>query len=434
MPGPSHISDRDNDSFKGKENEDNKGGDNSININEGIEECRFKQKSSSKSSSLEEETPKELYKSTKTSHSDSSHDEELPSTSDSCLEELEQPGEETPATVPLTLGSFTFNQTLGKGSFGEVFLATDIIRKECVAIKVSNKYTFVNDGSNFAERDILELSHESPYLIHGLAAFHTEKCIYYVMELATRGNLNNFICDNFPLDTPTIQFIIAEVICGTEFLHKKGIIHRDLKPENILLSAEGHIKITDFGLALMGVYQRTEEEPSGTPLYMAPELFMDQEHGRGVDYFAIGVILYVLYTLEFPFFGKNFTEIKDSVLYDTPFYPEFMTPSTVNILHGLLCKDQDLRLGVIGNVKKYRFFSAMNWEDVEARRVEPPAIMTAALVDLNVDQTINYREAEFLVLPEFHEIFEEFSFICPVWSQHYHPVNDEAIDDDEESF
>lgn len=220
------------------------------------------------------------------------------------------------------------------------------------------------------------------------------------MELATRGDLLDLLKQNFPLHHTTIQFIAAQVVCGTEFLHKKHILHRDLKLENILLTTDGHVKITDFGLAVKGVYKKTKEQCKGTPGYAAPELVKGQPHGQGVDYFAIGVILYRLYAFVAPFPGKNPREINHSVLHDAPLFPESLTPATENILQGLLCKDQFLRLGVNGDIKKHTFFSDTNWEDVEARRTAPPAILKAACVDLDINQTLDFAEMPNRIRPK----------------------------------
>ncbi|XP_075693268.1 protein kinase C delta type-like [Rhinoderma darwinii] len=242
------------------------------------------------------------------------------------------------------------------------------------------------------------------------------------MELATRGDLHAFILKNFPLDTAIIQFISAEVVCGTEFLHNKGILHRDLKMENILLTTDGHVKITDFGLAVTGVFKKTTETCKGTPGYAAPEMVKDQAHGRGVDFFAIGVILYQLFTGETAFPGKHPREIERSVLYHAPPYPKYLTPDTVNILEGLLCKDQFQRLGVKGDFKKHPFFSSINWENVDARRMAPPASLMAVSVDLNFNQTLEYTEMPNRIRTKDQKIFNNFSFVCPEWSKHYHPV------------
>lgn len=89
-----------------------------------------------------------------------------------------------------------------------------------------------------------------------------------------------------------------------EYLHKHDIIYRDLKPENILLTSEGHIKLTDFGLSKIGVTSVGGSEPGsktrtfcGTPDYLAPEIIAGLPHGRGVDWWGLGVLLYGLFSI-----------------------------------------------------------------------------------------------------------------------------------------
>ncbi|KAM3935998.1 protein kinase C delta type-like [Leptodactylus fuscus] len=242
------------------------------------------------------------------------------------------------------------------------------------------------------------------------------------MELATRGDLQDFIQDHFPFDTATVKFITAEVICGTEFLHRKDILHRDLKPRNILLTTDGHVKITDFGLAVTGVRKRTKEVCPSTPGYAAPEIVRRQEHGRAVDFFSIGVILYRLHLFMSPFDGRDPIDIQYSVLFRTPHYPESLTPDTVSIIKGLLCKNQFQRLGVNGEIRNHPFFSEVNWEDVEARRMAPPATLMAGSLDPNITENLDYAEPpnKFMFNPQ--KKFNEFSFVCPEWSKQYHPV------------
>lgn len=76
-----------------------------------------------------------------------------------------------------------------------------------------------------------------------------------------------------------------------EYLHKKNIIHRDLKPENLVLDSKGYAYLTDLGIA-RALRPENNQDTSGTPGYMAPEVMCRQNHGIAVDYFALGIIVY----------------------------------------------------------------------------------------------------------------------------------------------
>ncbi|XP_072006232.1 uncharacterized protein [Engystomops pustulosus] len=322
------------------------------------------------------------------------------------------------ALVPLTLKCFTFHKRLGEGAFGKVLLATDHIRKEHVAIKVVQKEVYTEHGYSLAERDILQISHENPFLIHGLAAFQTDSQVFYVMELAIKGSLEDLIVKNTLLDIPTSRFITAEVICGLQFLHRKAIIHRDLKPQNILVTTEGHIKIGDFGLAITDVHDKTSDFCYGTPGFAAPELVYCMDHGPEVDFFALGVTLYHMTTGYYPFYRESVSQIEHAVINKKPNYPRHLNHETVEIIKGLLCKDPQNRLGVKGNIRNHPFFYRINWIDVENRTAVPPRILLAAPEDLNL--SIYYLDDEMCM--EFEQLLD-FSFVCPAWSDTYYATD-----------
>lgn len=106
-------------------------------------------------------------------------------------------------------------------------------------------------------------------------------------------------------------------------VHEHGILHRDLKPENVLVTPEGPVLI-DFGLAARmagapGQYHPGEEDgSSGTPCYMAPEVFRREPLDARTDVYALGVMLYELATGEVPFSGREWCEVEAKVLHDEP--------------------------------------------------------------------------------------------------------------------
>lgn len=89
----------------------------------------------------------------------------------------------------------------------------------------------------------------------------------------------------------SLEFFIACILLGLEYIHSQNIIHRDIKPENLVLDEKGFVRITDFGIAKF-FSKKNSSETSGTPGYMAPEVMNRQNHTAAVDYFAVGVIGY----------------------------------------------------------------------------------------------------------------------------------------------
>jgi serine/threonine protein kinase len=99
----------------------------------------------------------------------------------------------------------------------------------------------------------------------------------------------------------------AEIILAIEHLHMKNIVFRDLKPENVLLDAEGHIALTDFGLSKEGVLDWTRGTNSfcGSVAYLSPEILNKTGHGKAVDWYLLGVMIYEMLVGIPPFYSKN---------------------------------------------------------------------------------------------------------------------------------
>jgi serine/threonine protein kinase len=100
---------------------------------------------------------------------------------------------------------------------------------------------------------------------------------------------------------------LAEVLLALDDLHKKNIIYRDLKPDNIVIDNEGHVRLTDFGLSKEGVLDISNGAKSfcGSVAYLSPEMLRKQGHGKSVDYYLLGVMLYEMLIGTTPYFSDN---------------------------------------------------------------------------------------------------------------------------------
>lgn len=115
---------------------------------------------------------------------------------------------------------------------------------------------------------------DHPYLMKLIYSFQTPQNLYMALEFCENGDLSQILDEHTLLDEKLSKFLIAELILGINYLHKKGVLFRDLKPENILLDSKGHIRLADFGLAKQGKEGADIKAASfcGTPPYLAPEM------------------------------------------------------------------------------------------------------------------------------------------------------------------
>ena len=189
-------------------------------------------------------------------------------------------------TIKLSPHDFRGLLQLGKGSFGEVYLVEKIDTGEQYALKVLRKDKVL--GNNlvryaFTERNILsEINH--PYIVRLNFAFQTPEKLAFVMDYCPGGDLGTHLAREKHFTEEKARFYTVEILLALEELHRHGIIFRDLKPENVVIDAEGHARLTDFGLAKEGVEEGTLARSfCGSVAYLAPEMLRRAGHNRSVD-------------------------------------------------------------------------------------------------------------------------------------------------------
>ncbi|WQF78284.1 Putative serine/threonine-protein kinase, active [Colletotrichum destructivum] len=170
--------------------------------------------------------------------------------------EREERWKSTTSEVGATRGSELDNletlQILGKGSFGVVKLVRDHSRRQVYAMKVIRKSDMIRscqEGHLRAERDLLAASESSQWIVSLISSFQDPTNLYLLMDYMPGGDFLGLLIRENTLTEERARFYIAEMVICVEEAHKLGCIHRDVKPDNFLIGADGHLKISDFGLA-----------------------------------------------------------------------------------------------------------------------------------------------------------------------------------------
>ena len=183
---------------------------------------------------------------------------------------------------------FELLKVLGKGGYGKVFQVRKITpgtdKNTIYAMKVLKKASIVRNQKDTAhtkaERNILECV-KHPFIVDLAYAFQTGGKLYLILEYLSGGELFMQLEREGIFMEDTACFYLAEITLALEHLHSQGIIYRDLKPENILLDAQGHIKLTDFGLCKESVDETSVTHTfCGTIEYMAPEILTRTGHNK----------------------------------------------------------------------------------------------------------------------------------------------------------
>ncbi|ETL26588.1 AGC/GRK/BARK protein kinase [Phytophthora nicotianae] len=285
---------------------------------------------------------------------------------------------------------FTVLRVLGRGGFGMVNGCIKRTSASLYAMKVMNKKMIKKKHAEklcLAERKILAMI-SSPFVVCLKYSFQTPEELFLVLDLRTGGDLS-FHLNRARFSETQVRFWAAQILLGIQHLHEKNIVYRDLKPENILLDEKGNCSISDLGLAVEVTPTLTGR--CGTRGYWAPEMLLRDENGnrlvynQTVDWWSYGCLVYELLYGKCPFRtskAKALHEDKQQA-YDkatlelTPAYdPKYFSPEAAELIQRLLIRDPTKRLGAKGaeEIKRMRFFSSIDWAQMEQMQVPPPFV------------------------------------------------------------
>ncbi|KAI9870668.1 MAG: pkb-activating kinase-like protein [Pleopsidium flavum] len=282
---------------------------------------------------------------------------------------------------------FNFGRTLGEGSYSTVLAATDRQTLIEYAIKVLDKRHIIKEKKvkyvNI-EKDTLNRLTEHPGVVRLYFTFQDERSLYFVLDLASGGELLGVLKRMTTFDEECTRFYGAQILDTIDYMHAKGVIHRDLKPENVLLDDHMHVKITDFGTAkILNIPRRqpggndgTSGTAAGNPMdgseesransfvgtaeYVSPELLNQKNACKASDLWAFGCIIYQLLAGRPPFKAANEFQTFQKILNLEYEFPAGFPEVAKDLVDRLLVLDPARRLN-IEHIKNHEFFDGIVW-------------------------------------------------------------------------
>ena len=284
------------------------------------------------------------------------------------------------APAPDSVGPFRVEGEVGRGGMGVVYRATDTRLDRAVAIKALPSY-FANNPWRMARfeqeaRTLARLNHANIATLHGLEVH--EGSAYLVLEFVHGETLEQRLKKG-RLAVDEATRICAQIAAGTAAAHDAGVVHRDLKPANIKVTADGVVKVLDFGLAKMAAAEASESPDLdasgasavspvqtadgaviGTPTYMSPEQARGRALDRRTDVWSFGIILYECLTGVSYFREPTSDDTLDAILKKPISFarlPPDTTPVVRHVLQRCLERDpgkrfrdlQDVRVALEGD-------------------------------------------------------------------------------------
>jgi eukaryotic-like serine/threonine-protein kinase len=263
-------------------------------------------------------------------------------------------------------GHYKILHLIGKGGMGEVWKARDSKLNREVAIKALPK-AVAGDREHVARlgreaKALAALNHPNIAAIYGFEEF--DSTAFLVLELVEGATLADRL-KHAALQVEDALKLALQIAESLEAAHEKGIIHRDLKPANIKVTAEGRVKVLDFGLAKVFQPDPGSEVTRsaiatetgvvmGTPAYMSPEQARGETVGRQTDIWSFGVVLFEMLTGVSPFGRKTMAETLAQVLAAQPDYtviPRDVPTNVARLVRRLLERDPKRRLQHMGDIR-----------------------------------------------------------------------------------
>lgn len=283
----------------------------------------------------------------------------------------------------MKLSDFSVTKVLGAGKFSVIYEAictSGRYKDTRFAIKrfffrASSSVVFILHEREIFGR-LMDGNATSPFVSTLFWAIGGHKTPCLITTLGSGYDLHDLLVSNGPLSGEDARFYIAEIMCGLEYIHRKGIVHGDMKPENTLLSTTGHVLIMDFDQSWDLTNPTTIQKAIknvGTYDYMAPEVAKDNIITTKADIWCLGSTMFSLVSP--PFRPDNADEATIIQMAKEGKYNKskaaFLPNALMEFLNACLSPDFNLR-PEIADLRYLKFFHGIDWEKLGACQMEPP--------------------------------------------------------------
>uniref|UniRef100_A0ABI8ANE0 non-specific serine/threonine protein kinase n=4 Tax=Carnivora TaxID=33554 RepID=A0ABI8ANE0_FELCA len=240
------------------------------------------------------------------------------------------------ARAKVTMNDFDYLKLLGKGTFGKVILVREKASGRYYAMKILRKEVIIAKDEvahTVTESRVLQNTRH-PFLTALKYAFQTHDRLCFVMEYANGGELFFHLSRERVFTEERARFYGAEIVSALEYLHSRDVVYRDIK------------------------------------------VLEDNDYGRAVDWWGLGVVMYEMMCGRLPFYNQDHERLFELILMEEIRFPRTLSPEAKSLLAGLLKKDPKQRLGGgpsdAREVMEHRFFLSVNWQDVVQKKLLPP--------------------------------------------------------------
>eukprot|EP00747_Dinoflagellata_sp_TGD_P162671 gnl/TRDRNA2_/TRDRNA2_180527_c0_seq1.p1 gnl/TRDRNA2_/TRDRNA2_180527_c0~~gnl/TRDRNA2_/TRDRNA2_180527_c0_seq1.p1 ORF type:complete len:320 (+),score=88.96 gnl/TRDRNA2_/TRDRNA2_180527_c0_seq1:77-1036(+) len=279
---------------------------------------------------------------------------------------------------PVNLADFEMVRTLGCGSFGRVKYAKYKQDGKFYAVKFMKKQEIIKlkqvDHINNEKKLMAQIDH--PFVVNMVGYARDDRFIYIVMECIGGGELFVHLRRARKFSDEQSKFYASHIAAAFAHLHAKNIIHRDLKPENILMCSNGYSKLTDFGFAKIIEPGARTYTLCGTPEYIAPEVLLNKGHGKPVDWWTLGILIYEMIVGQPPFCDEDPMGIYQKILAGKVYFPKYFDKEAKALVKKILTADLSKRFGNLkdgpNDILKHKWFASINFDDLEKLKLPAP--------------------------------------------------------------